>query len=130
MDNTRSAGLFAMVVAVSAAAALPLLGLTDVPWSPLGPPSPAATATPPPAAPEAPARADADPDAPAPAPRKKYRIVWAGGASGAVETRAAAARPASAMVPRMQMSTGSTVRIQPVGGYIATTASPSSGRGG
>jgi hypothetical protein len=124
MDNTRSAGLFLLIGAVSAAAALPFPGLASGPWS--GGPAPAPAAT---TAPEAkPAAAPEEKTAvTAPAPKKKTRIVWVGGgADWSSSNGAGGGKPA--VVPRLQTNTGgSQVKIQPVGGYIATTATPRRG---
>lgn len=130
--------LFALVTAGTAAVGLPLFGLTpELPSE-----GPAASASPrtdtKPKAPQPPQEAKAgDPDAkPAvPAPRKKTRVVWVGGGGpgpGDAPRGAGGAKAGTTNVPRMSLSSGSAVKIQPVGGYVATTATAGGGarRGG
>jgi len=123
VDNKLATGLFLLLVVASTAVALPLLGVVRPPWDEAAPPAaaPAPLVEAKPAAPpEAPARAAA------PAPRKKTRIVWVGGGDdGACSSGGSSpgGKPAGTTAPRLQVNLGgSQIKIQPVGGYIATTA--------
>lgn len=144
-STTRTFLLFALVAGGSTIASLPLFGLTAGPEA-AAPPEQALAK---PAEPKAKlaekearsdrtAKADdsaARPAAPrpaAPAARRKTRIVWEGGGGSGPpsDARAAAAKPANASAYRLPVNTGAGVQVQPVGGYIATTASGGKRRGG
>jgi hypothetical protein len=115
VNNSRVAGLFVAFGVVSAAVALPFLGIVSPPWADAAParaPAPVVAAKPE-APPEEPTRAAA------PAPRKKKRIiVWSGGGEeGACSAAAPAGQPAAAPAPRVQpVTAGPTITVRTGGG--------------